>query len=566
MTAILSKLARILRRSTPLSALTLLVFVLSPRQLQAQGRAFWQEGGVVLCAETWSSSGLAAVPDDSGGAIAAWADSRGEYESVWAQRVNRDGDVLWQQNGVLLRDSTRTPSRLSAVSDSRGGMVVLWAEYFVWPNTMQVSAQRVDSAGNVLWGPNGVIVVGDREGRYDFYPAMTTDGRGGTIVAWVKKDMGLEREFDTLCVQRLDSLGRFRWGPNGVVVHADTLAGPSLCADESGGAFLVWTVTGETRSTVLVQHVDSVGNLAWPQPGMPVCSVNAGAIQSVRVAGGTVIAFGTHASIRAQRLDPQGVRLWGNDGKLVCAVPGYYWRVTLEADSLGTFWAWTEKRDSLYDVYAQTLDEGGNRQLESLGVRVGTVGSSDGRGVSALGDHKGRLMLSWPSRRNGDWDLIAQKLDRQGSLCWGDSGLAVADDPRIQGWEPCLTTDSRGGAIVVWGYAHGVNAQRIGDVVGTGGSDLASSQIDDVHFWPNPARGRVMFDVRPRGRRVELLQVADATGRNVRTLRGCAVGQDVSRFVWDGKDDRLKAVPTGVYLVRCGPHVLESGKFVLVRD
>ena len=43
-----------------------------------------------------------AVPDGSGGAIAAWMDDRTEAFRVYAQRVDADGNLAWVPGGIAV--------------------------------------------------------------------------------------------------------------------------------------------------------------------------------------------------------------------------------------------------------------------------------------------------------------------------------------------------------------------------------------------------------------------------------------------------------------------------------
>jgi flagellar hook assembly protein FlgD len=68
---------------------------------------------------------------------------------------------------------------------------------------------------------------------------------------------------------------------------------------------------------------------------------------------------------------------------------------------------------------------------------------------------------------------------------------------------------------------------------------------------PNPAAGGVVTTIRLRALAPGTLRVAilDAAGRSVRTWR-LEVDPSEQALAWDGRDDRGRASPAGVYLVR----------------
>jgi len=287
-----------------LRAVLLLALTLSAGSLSAQGRVFWQEGGVVVCDSTWEVD-QAAAADGSGGIISVWSDKRGD-RGVWAQRVDRDGNVVWQRNGVFLRGGTMSPHQFTVVPDGGGGLIAVWYESFAGPYDFQVTAQRVDSSGAVRWGPAGVVVVGTNLGRV-FEVSAVSDGRGGILVGWVMTPTE-STGVDTLCVQRLDSLGRPCWGSPGLVVMSDTLdiRSPKMCEDGSGGAYIAWSATESSQYRPTVQRADSGGRLLWPTRGIQVLSSDGGPIALRPAHEGYVILCGVAQRIRAQLLDPAG--------------------------------------------------------------------------------------------------------------------------------------------------------------------------------------------------------------------------------------------------------------------
>jgi len=84
--------------------------------------------------------------------------------------------------------------------------------------------------------------------------------------------------------------------------------------------------------------------------------------------------------------------------------------------------------------------------------------------------------------------------------------------------------------------------------------------------WPNPFNPatRIAFSL-DVGTRVDLL-VHDVSGRRIRALAGEVLDAGEHSYVWDGRDDRGRAMPSGLYFatVRAGNQV-ESTKLVLLK-
>ena len=261
----------------------------------AGGQVRWQKDGVVVCWGTFDGGGwqpLAIVPDSRGGAIISWADTRGSHESIYAQRVDSSGTCLWDSGGVCLRSDTWFPDQMNAVSDGRGGAIVVWEDspgvYAPW-----IRAQRVDSSGVVRWGPpsNPLIVAYPITDDVAFWPSIVSDGQGGAIIAWATAIYhNMEWIANRLYAQRVDSSGVAMWEYNGVLIDSPNVEAyfPQVASDGLGGAIISWADAWgcETRDDNYVARIDGEGSILW---SFPLCTAEgwqpAGSIVSDREGG-----------------------------------------------------------------------------------------------------------------------------------------------------------------------------------------------------------------------------------------------------------------------------------------
>ena len=160
---------------------------------------------------------LAAVPDGSGGFIAAWMDDRirpdTSYFRVYAQRVDADGNLLWPEDGVEVSGDVMTYgcyhwAKLVAAADGEGGVVIAWNDA-----ADTVRAQRLAADGSAQWTPGGVIL----DTETNIYTNLITQSvvratDGNYIVLYHHEQEG------KLIAQKLDSaLGAPQWGTGQVV-------------------------------------------------------------------------------------------------------------------------------------------------------------------------------------------------------------------------------------------------------------------------------------------------------------------------------------------------------------
>ena len=192
---------------------------------------------------------LAAVPDGSGGVIAVWMDDRirtdTSYFRVYAQRVDAQGNPLWQEGGIevsgdVIIHACHVSVELHAVSDGEGGVYIGWNEA---DNTSRIlRAQRLDSNGIPLWSSGGIVIDVDIDDAaailglvratdgslitLNYYPAITNVRPGA------------------LLTQKLNNVdGELVWGDGQLAYEGcfyNYYANADIVSDGAGGAVIVF--------------------------------------------------------------------------------------------------------------------------------------------------------------------------------------------------------------------------------------------------------------------------------------------------------------------------------------
>jgi hypothetical protein len=269
------------------------------QHLTADGAPQWP--GLVV-----SNSGRDAriLADGTGGAIAAWT-----YGTlVYAQRVSPTGSLVWNGAGVPLVTGGEGVYVQSIVLDGADGAYFFIGDYNSHPHPARVC--RVSGSGVLLWTrtvPPGADAI---------RPVGTSDGSGGVLLAWA---------FDAWYAQRLDSAGDMLWTTPGVTLIApiNYISGfnSALVPDGEGGAAFL------TAAYSRGMRVSGNGSLLWSPPsgvlvfgtGHDFNSSNA-MMQSDGTGGYVALGLDEYSdSLYAQRLSPAGDRLWSDDGMPVAA-------------------------------------------------------------------------------------------------------------------------------------------------------------------------------------------------------------------------------------------------------
>jgi hypothetical protein len=426
----------------------------------SRAQAEWTKDGKAICSSSGDQGYGYITSDGAGGAFIAWDELRSDALGldIYAQRIDRDGNILWASDGVPICTATGSQGDPVIIRDGSGGVIIAWrdarGQYY------RVYAQRVDGNGNIQWTPDGVSVC---ESIYPQYmPLIVPDEIGNYFISWRDDRYG----WGQICCQKLDGSGSLLWPAEGVRV-CPTLGWQDehrMIPDTAGGVILLWV---DDRNSVrypfiYAQRLDGNGNLLWGATGAPICLFGylktfIECIPDGR--GGGIVTWSDNGSgpdnVYAQRFNSSGAILWKARGAPICEASGDQIAPHLTSDDAdGAIIAWYDAREGRDDVYAQRVGSDGVSMWQTDGalVRKGPIASGLGWTIpDVVRDENGGAILTW-QEGPGDpalWDVLAQRLDGNGNLLWPDSAVAVCRAPGGQ-YYPQMTANGEGGAIVTW--------------------------------------------------------------------------------------------------------------------
>jgi hypothetical protein len=408
------------------------------QRINSQGQSQWTKDGIPIITalniygQTANQGSPVIVSDGLGGAIFAWQDNRNIQVDIFAQRINANGDVPWQADGVPIATAC-FPSGTCAnnknapqITEDEGGAIITWYEIRDGLN-FSVWAQRVKANGTMAWTLDGVpLAFGD---FYADFPKLVSDGNGGAIIAWQDNRNGSFQIY----AQRLDSEGVAQWTINGIEVSLPIglrgSLGHSMVSDGSGGAIIVWVDRRNSNdANIYAQKINTNGQIQWQEDGVPICTrpmEQYNPALSTDGFGGAIIAW-----------EDQGA---GPSGS------GQQWVMAQRVNALGeTMW---------------TID----------GI---TIGSFQGYEPKAVSDDGGGAFIVWNGRMNIQQppSILSQHVTGTGISLWESGGFIVYSEPEGNyGHANKANTDSEGGVIIHWiDYRHedtywDIYAQRVGD-------------------------------------------------------------------------------------------------------
>lgn len=309
--------------------------------------------------------------------------------------------------------------------------------------------------------------------------ASCTDGNGGAFYAFAKGN--LNDGIPDVLVNRIDKNGIVKWGAGINLFESPTeyQSNPAICEDGHGGCYVAYENTsGISGYPVLVQHFDSLGNKLWPGNGVRPLTIDGGLGQSQASlanndGNGVFVTvqntvFGGADGIHSQKLNFNGALQWGIGGSRV--ILPYYERnpKTVADGNGGVMIIWF----SNYQLRAQRLNGGGNRQYDTANYFLNTLGINLAGSVSykLIRDSSNRFIAVW----SGDpldartANIYAQKINIGGTKLWGTTEVVICDTTGAQS-VPDVLSDNNDGAYFSWsdgrfangGYATAYFAQRV---------------------------------------------------------------------------------------------------------
>jgi hypothetical protein len=149
--------------------------------------------------------------------------------------------------------------------------------------------------------------------------------------------------------------------------------------------------------------------------------------------GGVIVVWqddrvpSSNYNVYAQRIDASGVKLWGDNGTVVCdyteyqVVPKVY-----NNGSNGIYVVWADRRSTEWDIYAQQLNLSGMRQWNPNGIEI--CGDAAYQSLNSIcGDGNGGAIIAWSDSRDGADNIYAQRIVPNGTQLWGTDGKAIID-------------------------------------------------------------------------------------------------------------------------------------------
>jgi hypothetical protein len=387
------------------------------QKLDASGVAQFAEGGIQLADLGMSSTQDYGLDVDlNGNAVLAFLDDRrpGATE-VTAVKVRPTGEQLWGRFGrqVAFGPSFKGNPKVTVASDE--SVVVGWID------DNNIVLQRLTRSGQPQWGENGVTIVAPNGLTYSI--ADLHASREGTVIVSFVSSAGFTGP-KHLLANKLDSSGALLWGPDHVVVFdgGSLQFGnfPPFVSDGDGGAVFAWYEVDPLQSRA--QHILADGTEAFPHNGVPGSTdtshfhVNP-SVSYDTITGETYLFWNEQVpppsfdqGVSAQKFDPAGVPQWGPTGVVVAPfTTAAILNVTSLFSPTGALVLWNSELAFAQDtISGAKLDASGAFVCSPF--PVSSILSSKSRLDLTLSPVTGFAFAAWSDGRSDTGDIYAQDI------------------------------------------------------------------------------------------------------------------------------------------------------------
>ncbi|MFA6430986.1 MAG: hypothetical protein WCV91_01175, partial [Candidatus Margulisiibacteriota bacterium] len=424
------------------------------QRIGSQGNLLWERNGAPISTAAAGQFAPEIISDLAGGAIIVWHDYRsGTGEDIFSQRINKDGENYWQQNGIPVCDAPGTQWYPKISPDNSGGAIIAWTDGRGGSSNNDIYGQRIDQAGRLLWQKNGIAIC--QNSRNQEHPnILSVDD--GAIIVWDDSRGGAPNIYS----QKINFEGTPFWIKDGIAATAasNSQQGAKLAPDGSGGAVLVWADGRQEESIVFTQRLSSGGNLMWGDNGR---SFGKGAARQenpsvVKLKGSEWgIIWEDYSegesNIYGQKINSSGIPIWQEGGRPLAPSAKSQEKGSIAATPGGNLLAvWQDKRFGNYDIYCQNIASSGTLLFGNTGLLVcSAAGAVLHQNISVVPSDSQSVILSFEDARSGYKNIYLQKVSKDGTSLWGRNGIALAKIKEEQA-NAQLCADDEGGVFVVW--------------------------------------------------------------------------------------------------------------------
>lgn len=392
--------------------------------------------------------------------VAFFSLESGNY-NVRLQRLDKDGNLLWDENGLLVSNhpSMSWLTDWDIAVDHNNHAILTWQDIRSNGNN-NVVAYRITPEGSFFWGENG-IMLSDND-NFDVAPVVAVTTANNSVFAWQSEG--------NIIMQKISPMGSKLWGDHGITLSsANSYTWPQLMPVGNDDIIMkfyedIGPFWAPDRH-LLAQRFDVNGSAVWPQHTVisddgnitawtQIISMIPDRNQGFYISWHDYSISGLIASARLQHVNAAGQPQFPGNGVMLSANHGnhqFYPQVAKPQNDPGIYVYWEETNgdQNLFGIYGQKVSADGSlmwgengKIIIPLGTQSVTIEDIDDTGDDVM------LFLSRPT--GGTHRLLqSMRLNNKGEFVWAEEQKPVSTAAGTKGHVD-LSAFSNGQWVLTW--------------------------------------------------------------------------------------------------------------------
>ncbi len=432
----------------------------------------------------------------------------GSY-NVRLQRLDRDGNPLWDDNGILVSSEAQDTwiTDYDMAIDPEGYAVITFMDVRTGnPNPV---AYRISPGGEHIWGASGIMLANNS--NFDPSPKVCVTTAGNAVFAWQSVPSGNA----TVRLQKISPDGQLLWGEGIVLSQAGvSFASPFLYAADGDHVFLAWhKETGPfwaPNRGLYVQKLDVDGSFMWENDAVVFAPVASGPVYYLETCrddeGGVIFTWyrnhaGLHFHSYIQRMTHEGQITMQAGGALLSTTESrnHFYPVPAflsQTQEIVTYFSEQDLNQNMRGLYAQKFDLAGNRLWTDEGKQLIPLGNND-YGLFTADGFGDKAICVYQAAEFGnsvDSKMQAVMLDAEGNYVWPSQFVDMSTNQSAK-LHNVMSGYNWGQWVAVWQdkrndegdiYAQNIQPDGTLGAVATAIFNRNSIETRNLEVYPNP--------------------------------------------------------------------------------
>jgi hypothetical protein len=201
------------------------------QRINASGDPLWTEDGVLVCGAPDVQRTAKIVRDEEGGVLVTWTDKGGGSYDIYAQRLSKEGKIMWMTDGIPINQLSRTQQNPQFGDAS----ILIWEDYRL--GNWDIYSGKVQTGGKLPWGDEGKAIA--KLPHTQYAPQIAAWKDKGHIIAWEDYRSGQQYE---IYIQKIDHNGNPAWDEDGIKIKSQdgARAAKIVCSPSTDSFYIFW--------------------------------------------------------------------------------------------------------------------------------------------------------------------------------------------------------------------------------------------------------------------------------------------------------------------------------------